>query len=146
MTKKFSHQTLVSFQVWAAYHSPLESYIRSRYENIPGFSQSLLCHKFSWQCFYYTLLCLQDRYSGDFSTICSVLWCSIPTNPVYCSTAIAAEGTLCGDKQVSWIHSTQCRLFTAYHIWFLILRFSQLIHGIVIRRRNQEWKIQRNRQ
>ena len=124
----------MSFQVWFAYYSPLESHIRSgyRYENIPDFYQSLMLYMFSLQCSDYRLLCLQDRYSGDFSTICSVLWCSIPTNPGYCSTAVAAEGTLCGDKQVSWIHCTQCRLLTLYHILFVIICFSQSINSIII--------------
>ncbi|VDI33724.1 Hypothetical predicted protein, partial [Mytilus galloprovincialis] len=40
-----------------------------------------------------------DRYSGDFSSLCTVMWCAIPDQPGYCTTTTAAEGTLCGNQK-----------------------------------------------
>jgi hypothetical protein len=48
----------------------------------------------------------QDRYNGDFSTLCTVLWCSDVTGNGYCHTHIAGDGTLCGNKKVLINHST----------------------------------------
>ncbi|CAG2226960.1 unnamed protein product [Mytilus edulis] len=44
-------------------------------------------------------------YYGDFSTICTVLWCSNPAGG-NCNGAIAGDGTHCGDKK--WCISGVC--------------------------------------
>ncbi|CAG2233331.1 unnamed protein product [Mytilus edulis] len=47
-----------------------------------------------------------DRYSGDFSSICTVMWCALPDQPGYCTTTTAAEGTLCGNQK--WCETGSC--------------------------------------
>ncbi|CAC5383740.1 unnamed protein product [Mytilus coruscus] len=47
-----------------------------------------------------------DRYSGDFSSICTVMWCALPDQPGYCTTTTAAEGTLCGNQK--WCVTGSC--------------------------------------
>lgn len=47
-----------------------------------------------------------DRYNGDFSTLCTVLWCSDVTGNGYCHTHIAGDGTLCGNKK--WCKTGVC--------------------------------------
>ena len=47
-----------------------------------------------------------ELYSGNYSTICTVLWCSDPKNTSICRGYIAGDGTLCGDRK--WCISGVC--------------------------------------
>ncbi|CAG2229952.1 unnamed protein product [Mytilus edulis] len=47
-----------------------------------------------------------DRYYGNFSTICTVMWCAVPDKTTYCRKKLAAEGTLCGNQM--WCISGVC--------------------------------------
>ncbi|XP_063412867.1 A disintegrin and metalloproteinase with thrombospondin motifs 3-like [Mytilus trossulus] len=52
-----------------------------------------------------SVMCRQ-QYSGDFSSICSVLWCSTLNNPSQCQSYTAGDGTLCGNKK--WCRTGVC--------------------------------------
>ncbi|XP_063412650.1 uncharacterized protein LOC134695353 [Mytilus trossulus] len=47
-----------------------------------------------------------DRYYGNFSTICTVMWCAVPDKTTYCRKKLAAEGTLCGNQM--WCVTGSC--------------------------------------
>lgn len=48
----------------------------------------------------------RQQYNGNYSNICSVLWCSDLTNPRMCRSYIGGDGTMCGDRK--WCISGVC--------------------------------------
>lgn len=58
---------------------------------------------------------LQDPYNGDFSSVCTGLWCvDVNSLTSECVLIIPGQGTTCGDKKVNRRVKTQRKCTLSY--------------------------------